>query len=204
MATIGVLALQGAFVRHAEVLTALGHRVILVHDARDFPSLDGLVLPGGESTVQLELAARLGIEEAIRELAARGRPILATCAGLILLARTVTSPAQRSLGALDIEVARNGWGRQVDSFEATSDDPFAGGAPLPLVCIRAPRIVSTGPSVEVLARLNGEPVLVRDGNVVGATFHPELTADRRVHEHAFSGRRSSPRPAAGVISTGGA
>jgi 5'-phosphate synthase pdxT subunit len=186
MATIGVLALQGAFVRHADVLAALGHRVVLVHDARDFTTLDGLVLPGGESTVQLELAARLGIEEEIRELVARGRPVLATCAGLILLARTVTHPEQRSLGAVDVTVSRNGWGRQVDSFEATSDEPFDGGEPLPLVCIRAPRIAQTGAGVEVLARLRGEPMLVRDGNVLGATFHPELTADTRVHERAFS------------------
>jgi 5'-phosphate synthase pdxT subunit len=119
---------------------------------------------------------------------ARGRPILATCAGLILLARTVTGPAQRSLGAVDITVARNGWGRQVESFEATSDEPFEEGAPLPLVCIRAPRIMGTGPGVEVLARFQGEPVLVRDGNVLGATFHPELTTDPRVHARAFPAR----------------
>ncbi len=186
MLTIGVLALQGAFARHAEVLTALGHRVALVRDAPGFRGLDGLVLPGGESTVQLDLASRFGIEDEIRNLAERGRPILATCAGLILLARIVTEPAQRSLGTLDVTVARNGWGRQVCSFEASSDEPFAGGAPLPLVCIRAPRIQRTGAGVDVLARFRGEPVLVQGNNVLGATFHPELTADRRVHERAFA------------------
>jgi 5'-phosphate synthase pdxT subunit len=187
--TIGVLAVQGAFARHAAVLEALGHRVVLLRDAGAFATLDGLVLPGGESTVQLEMMARLGLDDRIRELVARERPILATCAGLILLARTVTGAEQRSFGFVDVTVARNGWGRQVDSFEAASDEPFDGGDPLPLVCIRAPRITQTGPRVEVLARFEGEPMLVRDGNVLGATFHPELTADLRVHQHAFSESR---------------
>jgi 5'-phosphate synthase pdxT subunit len=147
---------------------------------------DGLVLPGGESSVQLLLIARFGLEGAIRAFAASGRPILATCAGAILIAARVTSPEQRSFALLDVDVVRNAYGRQRDSFESTSD----GGAraslhALPLMFIRAPRIVRTGPGVEILATLSGEPILVRQGNVTAATFHPELTADDRVHRDVF-------------------
>jgi len=195
---LGVLALQGAFARHAERLAERGHEVRLVRDARDFQGLGGLVLPGGESTVQLDLLARLGLEEKLVDLVRALVPVLATCAGLILLARGVTHPAQRSFGLLDVDVARNAYGRQLDSFEASSDEawPHAGAAapgepgsgepsPLPLVLIRAPRIERVGARVEVLARHRGEPVLVREGNVTAATFHPELTLDPRVHDAVF-------------------
>jgi 5'-phosphate synthase pdxT subunit len=195
---LGVLALQGAFARHAERLAERGHEVRLVRSARDFAGLGGLVLPGGESTVQLDLLARLGLEETLVELVRSGRPVLATCAGLILLARGVAHPAQRSFGLLDVDVARNAYGRQLDSFEASSDDawPTAGESapgdagssepsPLPLVFIRAPRIERVGARVEVLARHRGEPVLVREGNITAATFHPELTLDPRVHDSVF-------------------
>jgi 5'-phosphate synthase pdxT subunit len=182
MTAIGVLAVQGAFAKHAEVLGALGHRVVLVRSPSDLSSLDGLVLPGGESSVQLEMLARLGLEEPIRRFEG---PILATCAGLILLARVVENPAQRSLGLVDVTVARNAWGRQLDSFEATSDD---GGRHL--VFIRAPRILRVGPSVRVLATLAGEPVLVRAGAITCATYHPELTDDASLHAEVF-GRSES-------------
>jgi 5'-phosphate synthase pdxT subunit len=189
---LGVLAVQGAFARHATVLAERGHRVRLVRDARDFADLDGLVLPGGESTVMLELCGRAGLEEPLIELARSGRPILATCAGLILLAHAVSRPAQRSFDVLDVDVARNAYGRQLDSFEALSDEAprksdsgTAPGAPLPLVFIRAPRIERVGAEVVVLARHQGEPVLVREGNVTAATFHPELTSDSRVHDAVF-------------------
>lgn len=200
---LGVLAVQGAFARHAERLVELGHDVRLVRDAHDFTGLDGLVLPGGESTVQLDMLARLGLEHPLVELARSGRPILATCAGLILLARGVTHPAQRSFGLLDVDVARNAYGRQLDSFEASSDEAWPGlargaasdacpaePAPLPLVFIRAPRIERVGARVEVLARHRSEPVLVREGNITAATFHPELTLDRRVHEAVFGRARA--------------
>jgi len=198
--TLGVLALQGAFARHAELLVERGHRVRLVRDARDFDDLGGLVLPGGESTVQLDLIGRLGLEAKLTELVRSGRPVLATCAGMILLARHVTHPAQRSFGLLDVDVVRNAYGRQLDSFEATSDEAWPGAAavspsgrepkrhepsPLPLVFIRAPRIERMDARVEVLARHRGEPVLVRQGNITAATFHPELTADARVHDAVF-------------------
>jgi 5'-phosphate synthase pdxT subunit len=181
MKTVGVLAVQGAFERHAAVLRELGHPVVLVRDAAALAALDGLVLPGGESTVQLQLLARLGLEGPLHDFVSSGRPVLATCAGLILLARVVSHPAQHSFGLVDVELTRNGWGRQVDSFEALSDEP----EPLPLVFIRAPRITAVGERAEVLARYQGEPVLVRDRAITGATFHPELTSDRRIHARVF-------------------
>ncbi len=205
MGRIGIVALQGGFAAHARALADLGHDAIEVRAEADLDGLDGLILPGGESTAQLRLIDRHGLGRGLQEFAASGRPILATCAGLILAARHVTAPAQRSFGWIDATVARNAWGRQVDSFEATADElslsapsdapAFAGSScaathsaeagPLPLVLIRAPRIVQTGSKVDVLATLGGEPILIRQGNVTGATFHPELTPDRRVHRAAF-------------------
>ena len=198
---IGVLALQGAFARHAELLTELGYDVRLVREARAFSELDGLVLPGGESSVQLELCARLGLTAPLCELGRSGKPILATCAGSILIARHVERPAQRSFGLLDVDVARNAYGRQLDSFESRSDEAprlvasaSAADGPLPLVFIRAPRFTRVGPNVAVLARHRGEPVLVREGNVTAATFHPELTGDTRVHRAVFGERTRDVAP----------
>jgi 5'-phosphate synthase pdxT subunit len=171
---------QGAFARHADVLRALGHEVSLVRDARDFAGLQGLILPGGESTVQLELIARLGLEAPLRELVSRGLPVLATCAGLILLARTVEGPSQASFDLLDVTVKRNAWGRQLDSFEARSDERA-----LPLVFIRAPKITRVGAGVAVVERYRGEPILVRSAQLTAATFHPELSGDASVHESVF-------------------
>jgi 5'-phosphate synthase pdxT subunit len=179
MARIGILALQGAFARHAGVLAALAHEAVLVRAKEDLAGLRGLILPGGESTVQLKLLERLGLEESLCAAVRSGLPVLATCAGLVLLARHVSHPQQRSLGMVDVGVARNAWGRQIDSFEATSD---AGRA---LVFIRAPRIVEVGRGVEVLDRLRGESVLVRQANVTCATFHPELTSDTGLHREVF-------------------
>ncbi|WP_394842592.1 pyridoxal 5'-phosphate synthase glutaminase subunit PdxT [Pendulispora brunnea] len=176
---IGILALQGAFEKHAEMARSLGHETILVRRKDDFESIDGLVLPGGESTVQLKLIVRFELEWSLMRFAVAGHPILATCAGLILAARTVTQPEQRSLGFVDVRVARNAWGRQIDSFEAMSDEGH------PLVFIRAPRILEVGEKVDVLGRFRGEPVLIRQGNVTCATFHPELTNDPYVYRLAF-------------------
>jgi 5'-phosphate synthase pdxT subunit len=153
-----------------------------VRDADSLTELDGLVLPGGESTTMLKLIDRFGLGPALAAFVAGGKPVLATCAGLILSARQVSQPAQPSFGWLDVAVARNAWGRQLDSFTATADDGVT-----PLVFIRAPRIVAVGPAVRVLATVAGEPVLVRQANVTGATFHPELTADRRLHQAVFHG-----------------
>ncbi len=181
-----MLAVQGGFAAHARVLGALGHAVREVRGPRDLAGLAGLVLPGGESTTQLRLLGVLGLDEPLVAFAASGRPILAPCAGLILVAARVSPPEQRSLGLVDVTVERNAWGTQRDSFEGTDDTGRH-----PLVFIRAPRIASVGPSVEVLATLAGEAVLVRQGNVTGATFHPELTADRGVHRDVFGEPRAS-------------
>ncbi len=168
---VGVLAVQGNFREHAEMLRRLGADVIEVRKPGHLAGLDGLVVPGGESTTFMRLMRLYGLEEAIR---AFERPILGTCAGMIVLDR-------EHLGLADIEVDRNAYGRQVASFEAdlrlTGDDE-----PLRGVFIRAPRVRSTGPGVEVLAERDGEPVLVRDGSTLVASFHPELTDDTRVHK----------------------
>lgn len=183
MARVGVLALQGGFAPHLAALFALGHQALPVRTAAELDSVEGLVLPGGESTTQLRLIERFGLEAAVRALFARGAPVLATCAGLILCAGEVTGPRQPGLGLLDVAVARNAWGRQVDSFEATvPEGEFAG---LPLVFIRAPRIVRVGQSARVLLRFGDEPVLLRQGGLWAATFHPELTCDLRIHRQVF-------------------
>jgi pyridoxal 5'-phosphate synthase pdxT subunit len=166
---IGVLALQGDFAAHAAALARADLPARPVRDAGDFAELGGLVLPGGESTTQLRLLHRHQLVAPLRALAAAGTPILATCAGLILAAATVERPTQECFGFLDVTVERNAWGRQLDSFEATADD-----GSLPLIFIRAPRIRRIGAGVSVLARHQGEPVFVRQGQVFGATFHPEL------------------------------
>lgn len=183
MARIGILAVQGAFAPHAEVLRRLGHEPVLVRGPEHLVEpLFGLVLPGGESSVQVDLVARLGLEPGLRALLDRGVPVLATCAGLILLAREIDGAAaegQWSFRVLDVAVVRNGWGRQVDSFEAASEGDR------PLVFIRAPRIVRVGPEVEILDRFRGEPVLVRAGSITAATFHPELVPGEGIHRAIF-------------------
>ena len=179
---VGVLALQGDFARHAAALTDLGALVVEVRAARDLEGLGGLVLPGGESGAMLRLMERTELEESIRRFYAGGGALFGTCAGLILLARRVAGPEQRSLGLLDVDVERNSYGRQIDSFE--TDPPWSGnGAPLRAVFIRAPRITRVGSSVRVLARMNGDPVLVQNGSILAASFHPELTLDLRLHRY---------------------
>ena len=166
-----MLALQGAFREHARALRRAGAEVVEVRLPEQLGGLDGLVIPGGESTTILKLASLYGLDEAIRSF---GAPIFGTCAGMILLDRN-------HLGLADLEVDRNAYGRQVASFEADLElegdaTPFRG------VFIRAPRVHAAGPGVEVLAQLDGEPVLLRDGHVLVAAFHPELTDDPRIHE----------------------
>jgi pyridoxal 5'-phosphate synthase pdxT subunit len=168
---IGVLAVQGNFREHASMLRELGAEAVEVRKPEELDDLDGLVIPGGESTAIARLVRLYGLEEAIR---AFERPLFGTCAGMILLDR-------RHLGLLDLEVSRNAYGRQVASFEA--DLELAGeDEPLRGVFIRAPRVAEVGPDVEVLAELDREPVLLRQGRVLVAAFHPELTQDTRVHE----------------------
>ncbi|MES1205071.1 MAG: pyridoxal 5'-phosphate synthase glutaminase subunit PdxT [Pseudomonadota bacterium] len=178
---MGILALQGAYAAHVRPLVALGHRPFEVRSPGDLDAAEGLVLPGGESSVHLALLARFGMEEPLRAWArAGGKPVLATCAGVILAAGQVAAPAQRSFGLLDIAVARNAYGRQRHSFQAVADD-----GELPLLFIRAPRITRVGAAVEVLATFQGEAILVRQGAITGATFHPELSGDDRVHSAVF-------------------
>ena len=168
---VGVLALQGAFREHARALRAAGADVVEVRVPEQLDALDGLVIPGGESTTITKLAALYGLDDAIRGFEG---PVFGTCAGMILVDRS-------HLGLADLEVDRNAYGRQVASFEADlelngEERPFRG------VFIRAPRVRDVGPGVEVLAELDGEPVLLRDGRVLVAAFHPELTDDSRIHE----------------------
>src|SRR5919199_3712335 len=167
---IGVLAVQGNFREHANMLRRLGATPVELRKPEQLAGLDGLVIPGGESTTFMRLMRLYGLDEAVR---AFGGPVLGTCAGMIVLDRN-------HLGAVDVEVDRNAYGRQVASFEA--DLELDGDEPLRGVFIRAPRVRDVGPEVEVLAELGGEPVLVRDGRFLVASFHPELTDDTRVHE----------------------
>jgi 5'-phosphate synthase pdxT subunit len=177
---IGVLSLQGDFALHVAALAELGCEPVRVSLPEHFQqALAALVLPGGESTTMLRLLESTGLRAPL-EAFVRERPVLGTCAGLILLARDADKLPAPTLGRLDVSVVRNGWGRQVHSFTDQVDAPAMGGT-LAGVFIRAPRITRVGPGVEVVARYRGEPVGVRQGNVVALTFHPELTGDRRAH-----------------------
>ncbi|MBI2866673.1 MAG: pyridoxal 5'-phosphate synthase glutaminase subunit PdxT [Chloroflexi bacterium] len=192
---VGVLAMQGAFAEHAAVLRSLGAEASLVRLPEHLSGLDGLIIPGGESTTIGRLTELWGLEGPIRDMASRGLPIMGTCAGLILLSkRASTVEKQPPLALLDVEVKRNAYGRQVDSFETELSIPALGQEPFPAVFIRAPVIEAVGSPVEALARLDsGSPVAVRQGNVLGTTFHPELTEDSRLHAYfldLMDGRRS--------------
>lgn len=176
---IGVLGIQGDYAAHAAALAEAGAEAVDVRKPEDLDGIDGLILPGGESTTMLRFLDRHGLFDRLREFAGR-KPVFGTCAGTILLAKDVRNPAQRSLGVLNAAVERNAYGRQIDSSIETEPTTLAGGA-MEMVFIRAPRIVEIGDGVETLAKRDGFPVLVHQGNIVAATFHPELSADRRVH-----------------------
>ena len=183
MHKVGVLALQGASQRHIEALTALGAHAVEVRTPEDLSGVDALVLPGGESTTMSRLLDLSGLFDPIADRLAAGMPAFGTCAGLILLAREVLDgrPDQRSFGVLDVAVRRNAFGRQVDSFETTLDVAGVAGTGFPAVFIRAPVVERVGDGVEVLAALDGVPVLCRQGPVLAAAFHPELSDDLRLH-----------------------
>jgi pyridoxal 5'-phosphate synthase pdxT subunit len=178
--TIGVLALQGDYEAHARVFASLGARTRLVRKSEELAGLDGLVMPGGESTTMLKFLAKNGFFAELSKFVAV-TPTFATCAGCILLAREVLHPPQRSLGVLDATVERNAYGRQIDSTILTAPTKLPGG-PLEMVFIRSPRITRVGAGVKVLAQRDGAPTLVRQGNLLGATFHPEMTTDTRVQQ----------------------
>jgi 5'-phosphate synthase pdxT subunit len=175
-----VLAIQGDYAAHAQALTESGAEAIEIRNPGELANIDGLILPGGESTTMLKFLERGNFLDILKEFASQ-KSVFGTCAGSILLAREVRHPAQVSLGLLDAVVERNAYGRQIDSSILTAPTEL-GPEPLEMVFIRAPRIVETGPEVEILARRDNSPVLVRQGRIFAATFHPELSADRRVHQ----------------------
>lgn len=184
MITVGVLALQGAFIEHTQALARLGVATREVRLPEHLDGVDGLIIPGGESTVIGKLMVRFGLDGAIRERAGAGMPVWGTCAGMILLAREIGGLPQPLLGLMDIAVERNAFGRQVNSFESALAIPALGAEPFPAIFIRAPLIRTTGESVDVLARLDdGRAVAAREGNLFATAFHPELTADDRLHRY---------------------
>lgn len=184
--TVGVLALQGGVSEHAELLHSLGAEVVLVKKSSQLEGLDALILPGGESSTIDRLTRILGLRDALIEAISDGLPTLGTCAGLIMLSREITDPApgQQSLGLLDVTVDRNAFGSQVASAETVLDWKASSGEfrPVKAAFIRAPRVVSAGDDVEITARYNGEIVGVRQGNLLGISFHPELCGETAVHK----------------------
>lgn len=178
----GVLAVQGDYEAHAAALKRAGAEVVFVRTVADMRGISALILPGGESSTQLQFLTEEGLDKEIKDFAARGGAILGTCAGAILLARKVRNPAQKSLGIVDVVVARNAYGRQLAS-EVREGVSKLSKHPLEMVFIRAPIIEKIGRGVEVLAESEGRPVLVKQGNILTATFHPELTSDPAVHEY---------------------
>ena len=198
---IGILAVQGDFAAHAAMLASMGVDTVEVRTPADLQGCDGLILPGGESTTQLQFLLDEGLAETIKRFAADGRAVFGTCAGAILLATDVENPRQDSLGLLDITILRNGYGRQLAS------DVFSGKStlkdePIEMVFIRGPIIDRTGPGVEILATHAGKPAIVQKGNILATTFHPELTSDTTVHEYFVklaAGAQKSHSPAASKI-----
>lgn len=196
---IGVLALHGGVAEHGVALAAVGADPVEVRDGRSLPRLDGLVLPGGETTTVRLLVEREGLRGALRGAIADGLPVFATCAGLIALADRIDGEEEPLLGGLAVSVSRNAYGRQLSSFEAPISVPALGPPPIDGVFIRAPRITGLDEGrVEVLAKHGGDPVLVRQGALLASSFHPELTEDRRIHrlfvEDLVVGRSGAPTP----------
>jgi 5'-phosphate synthase pdxT subunit len=178
---IGILAVQGDFAAHAAMLARMGIDSVEVRTREDLAGCDGLVLPGGESTTQLQFLQEEGLYEAIKKFAAEGKAILGTCAGAILLATEVKNPRQESLGLLDMTVLRNGYGRQVHSDVVTGPSKLK-AEPIEMVFIRGPIFERVGPGIEVLAEYAGKPALVQKAHILAAAFHPELTDDTTVHQ----------------------
>jgi len=183
---IGVLALQGDFQKHGEHLKRLGIEPVYVRTRDDILSMDGLIIPGGESTTIGKLLVDFGLDTVLRERLDQGLPVFGTCAGMILMAKEIVGRDQFSLNILDIAVERNAYGRQIDSFEAEFEHTLPIQAPLHGVFIRAPRIAKVGPEVKVLAHFEGYPVLVQQGQHLAASFHPELTENLELHRYFLS------------------
>lgn len=191
---IGVLALQGSFALHAAALRRLGVEAVEVRKTPELNGLDGLIIPGGESSTMLKFLLDEGLFHPLIAFHREGGALYGTCAGAILLARTVENPPQASLGLIDIGIQRNGYGRQLESHLGTCPCSELGGPDLPLVMIRGPVISGTGPGVRVLAEWRGQPAFVREGRVLATTFHPELTDDTRIHAYFLELAASSRTP----------
>lgn len=190
--TVGVLALQGDVVEHLRALRRSGARTREVRTPEDLAGVDALVVPGGESTTVIRLLERFGLVAPIRERVRAGMPFWGTCMGMIVAAHDVADLAQDTLDLIDITVRRNAFGRQVDSAEVALEIPALGSAPFPAVFIRAPWIERAGPGVTSLAEREGHGVMVRQGNVLGTSFHPELTGDDRVHAYFLEMIETAP------------
>ncbi|MCJ7763753.1 MAG: pyridoxal 5'-phosphate synthase glutaminase subunit PdxT [Dehalococcoidales bacterium] len=181
---IGVLALQGGFIEHVNMLEKLGVTATPVYKPDELEGIDGLIIPGGESTTMINLMHEFGIFGPLKEKAQAELPVMGTCAGMLLLAKEVSNPGMETLTLIDISVKRNAFGRQIDSFEASVDIPLLGKEPFPAIFIRAPLIERTSPDVEILGRLNdGTAVAVRQERMLAVSFHPELTQDTRLHRY---------------------
>jgi pyridoxal 5'-phosphate synthase pdxT subunit len=196
---IGVLALQGAFREHLQILAAIGVEGVAVRLPEDLDGIGGLIIPGGESTTMRRLIARWSLHGPLMELARSGAPIYGTCAGMILVARTIAGGDEPVLPLLDAVVERNAFGRQLDSFETELDVPVLGSTPVHAIFIRAPIIEAVGPEVEVLARLeDGRIVAVRQRNVIATSFHPELAGETRFHRLVATMAAAHADPAEGA------
>ncbi|MGE4310636.1 pyridoxal 5'-phosphate synthase glutaminase subunit PdxT [Desulfovibrio sp.] len=180
---VGVLALQGAFREHVAAVSRLGVAAREVRQLKDMDGIDAMIIPGGESTTMGKLLNEWHMLEPLRDRIMQGMPVYGSCAGLILLCRTIENSDQPRLGVLDATVRRNAFGRQVDSFETELSMPEVGPDPVPAVFIRAPVIISVGPEVRVLAEVKGQAVAVRQNNILATSFHPELTPDTRLHSY---------------------
>ena len=180
---IGVLGLQGDFREHVETLRLMGVETLVVKLPEDLELVDGLIIPGGESTTMGRIMVEMGMKELLKEKIENGMPVFGTCAGMILLSKKVEGYEQPLLEVLDVEIERNAYGRQVESFEVDINIPELGDRPFRAIFIRAPKIKKLGEGVEVLASYDGDPVLVRQGNILASSFHPELTQDTRIHEY---------------------
>jgi len=184
MTKIGILSLQGAFAEHAASLQKLGVGTLAIRLPQDLEDVDGLIIPGGESSSISQLAINYNLMKILKKLAQNGFPMFGTCAGLILLARNISDSKIETIGAMDIKVQRNAFGRQIDSFETSLPIPVLGKIPFPAIFIRAPIIEETNSTVEILARLpNDTPVAAKQGNLLVSAFHPELSSDLRFHAY---------------------
>ena len=181
---IGILALQGDFIEHTYIISKLGAHSVAVRQPEQLEGLDGLIIPGGESTTMLKLMHEYNLFQPIKELVYSGLPVMGTCAGIVLLAKKVFNPDMNTLSLMDIEVRRNAFGRQVDSFETIISMPSLGDEPFAAVFIRAPLIENSGPDIDIMGRLaDGRIVAARQGNILAFSFHPELSNDSRIHSY---------------------